>query len=209
MLAELTVRELLEKIAGSEPVPGGGSVAALSGALASALAGMVAGLTIGRKGYEEHEELMTHIRQLTGNRLRLFLEDVDRDSDAYQQVFEGFRLPKNTDEEKAIRTTAIQSATRHAALVPLQVARNACELMGIIADVIRLGNRNAITDGCVALMCARSAVLGALMNVRINLGSIKDTAFVEHVQAEADDLEREAIERERELLEIVNQDLRV
>ncbi len=209
MLAELTVRDFLEKIASNEPVPGGGSVAALNGAVASALAGMVAGLTIDKKGYELHQELMMHIRQLAANRLRLFVEDIDRDSEAYNRVFDCFRMPKSTDEEKTARSAAIQEATKHAALVPMQVARNAYELMSVIGDVIRLGNHNAVTDGCVALMAARSAALGALLNVRINLTSIKDKAFVQELQAEADQLEHDVCKKEKELLDVVLQDLKV
>lgn len=152
MLAELTVKEFLDKVAGSDPVPGGGSIAALNGAVASALTAMVAGLTVGKKGYEEHEELMKHISRLSIGQQELFVEYIDRDSEAYDRVFGCFKLPKTTDEEKAARSAAIQEATRFAALIPMQVARNACELMEIIADVARLGNRNAITDACVAMM---------------------------------------------------------
>lgn len=106
-------------------------------------------------------------------------------------------MPKATDEEKAARSTAIQAATKFAALVPMQVARNAYELMTVIMDVARLGNRNAVTDACVAMMSARSAVLGALMNVRINLGSLKDKEFVSKLQSEADELEHLACAKER------------
>ena len=141
MLAELTVKEFLDKVAGSDPVPGGGSIAALNGAVASALTAMVAGLTVGKKGYEEHEELMKHISRLSIGQQELFVEYIDRDSEAYDRVFGCFKLPKTTDEEKAARSAAIQEATRFAALIPMQVARNACELMEIIADVARLGNR--------------------------------------------------------------------
>ena len=207
MLAELTVKEFLDKVAGSDPVPGGGSVAALNGAVASALTAMAAGLTIGKKGYEEHEELMKHISRLSIRQQELFVEYIDRDSEAYDHVFGCFKLPKSTDEEKAARSAAIQEATRFAALVPMQVARNACELMEIIADVARLGNQNAITDACVAMMAARSAVLGALLNVRINLGSLKDKTFVDELKREADHLEQLACMREKELLEVVNQEL--
>lgn len=207
MLAELTVKEFLDKVAGSDPVPGGGSVAALNGAVASALTAMVAELTIGKKGYEEHEELMKHISRLSIRQQELFVEYIDRDSEAYDHVFGCFKLPKSTDEEKAARSAAIQEATRFAALVPMQVARNACELMEIIADVARLGNQNAITDACVAMMAARSAVLGALLNVRINLGSLKDKTFVDELKREADHLEQLACMREKELLEVVNQEL--
>lgn len=209
MLVDLKVTDFLNKVAGSDPVPGGGSVAALNGAIASALTAMVAGLTIGKKGYEDTAEIMKHIQTLALTQKTGFVVDIDRDSEAYNKVFDCFKLPKNTDEEKNIRSAAIQEATKFAALVPMQVARNAYELMGIIADVAKLGNRNAVTDACVAMMSARSAVLGALMNVRINLGSLKDRTFVEQLQSEADELERKACTKEKELLDAINQDLRI
>ena len=194
MLVDLTVKEFLNKVAGSDPVPGGGSIAALNGAIASALAAMVANLTIGKKGYELHEELMRHISGVALQQKGAFVEDIDREA---------------TDEEKAARSTAIQEATKFAALVPMQVARNAYELMTVIMDVARLGNRNAVTDACVAMMSARSAVLGALMNVRINLGSLKDKEFVSKLQSEADELEHLACAKEKELLDEINQELKV
>ena len=209
MLVDLTVKEFLNKVAGSDPVPGGGSIAALNGAIASALAAMVANLTIGKKGYELHEELMRHISGVALQQKGAFVEDIDRDSEAYDKVFACFKMPKGTDEEKALRSAAIQEATKHAALVPMQVARNAYELMTVIMDVARLGNRNAVTDACVALMSARTAVLGALLNVRINLGSIKDKDFADDLQREADILERQTLEREKEVLDAINQELRV
>ena len=209
MLVDLTVKEFLNKVAGSDPVPGGGSIAALNGAIASALAAMVANLTIGKKGYELHEELMRHISGVALQQKGAFVEDIDRDSEAYDKVFACFKMPKATDEEKAARSTAIQAATKFAALVPMQVARNAYELMTVIMDVARLGNRNAVTDACVAMMSARSAVLGALMNVRINLGSLKDKEFVSKLQSEADELEHLACAKEKELLDEINQELKV
>lgn len=209
MLVDLTLKEFLNKVAGSDPVPGGGSIAALNGAVASALAAMVANLTIGKKNYEAHEELMKHIAEVASAQKEVFVEDIDRDSEAYDRVFACFKMPKATDEEKAARSAAIQEATKHAALVPMQVARNAYGLMSIIADVARLGNRNAVTDACVAMMSARSAVLGALLNVRINLGSLKDKEFVAKLQSEADELERLACDKEKELLDEINQELKV
>lgn len=209
MLVELTVTDFLNKVAGSDPVPGGGSVAALNGALSAALAAMVAHLTIGKKGYEAHEELMQRIAETASKQQEEFTADIDRDSQAYDAVFACFKMPKATDEEKAARSAAIQEATKHAALVPMQVARNACALMPLIAEVARLGNRNAVTDACVAMMAARSAVLGAVLNVRINLGSLKDKEFAAQMQAEADELERRACEQEQKLLGEINQTLRV
>ena len=152
---------------------------------------------------------MRHISGVALQQKGAFVEDIDRDSEAYDKVFACFKMPKATDEEKAARSTAIQAATKFAALVPMQVARNAYELMTVIMDVARLGNRNAVTDACVAMMSARSAVLGALMNVRINLGSLKDKEFVSKLQSEADELERLACAKEKELLDEINQELKV
>ena len=101
MLVDLTVKEFLNKVAGSDPVPGGGSIAALNGAIASALAAMVANLTVGKKGYEAHEELMQHIAGVALQEKDTFIEDIDRDSEAYDSVFACFKMPKATDEEKA------------------------------------------------------------------------------------------------------------
>lgn len=209
MLVDLTVKEFLNKVAGSDPVPGGGSVAALNGAIASALTAMVANLTLGKKDYELHEELMRHISEVALQQKEWFVLDVDRDSEAYNDVFACFKMPKATEEEKAVRSAGIQEATKHAALVPMQVARNAYKLMTIIMDVARLGNRNAVTDACVAMMSARAAVLGALLNVRINLGSLKDKEFVAQLQQEADELGQLACAKEKELLEAINQEMKV
>ena len=209
MLADLTVKDFLDKVACSDPVPGGGSIAALNGALASALSTMVARLTVGKKGYEASEEVMQHAQTLTTRFQKEFIALIDKDSEAYDEVFACFKLPKATDEEKAARSAAIQEATKFAALVPMQVARNAYELMTVIMDVARLGNRNAVTDACVAMMSARSAVLGALMNVRINLGSLKDKEFAAKLQAEAAELEHLACAKEKELLDEINEELKV
>lgn len=208
MLADLTVKDFLNKVAGNDPVPGGGSIAALNGAIASALAAMVANLTVGKKGYEELEESMRRVSDLAIDAKERFVLDIDRDSEAYDGVFACFKMPKATDEEKAARSAAIQEATKHAALVPMQVARNAYELMTLIGEVARKGNRNAVTDACVAMMSTRTAVLGALMNVRINLGSIKDKTFAEQLHLEANELERLACAKEQELLDEINKELK-
>lgn len=209
MLTELTVKDFLNKVAGSDPVPGGGSIAALNGAIASALAAMVANLTIGKKNYADCEGLMKQIAERAAGLKEEFVADVDRDSEAYDRVFACFKMPKATDEEKAARSAAIQEATKFAAQVPMEVARRAYGLMDTIAQVARKGNQNAVTDACVAMMAARSAVLAALMNVRINLGSLKDKEFALAMQAEADGLEQQVLAKEKELLDEINRTLRV
>lgn len=203
MLAKLSVKDFLAKTAGSDPVPGGGSIAALNAALASALTEMVANLTIGKKKYEDKEELMRRIASSAGNYMASFVRDINADAEAYNKVFEAFKLPKDTDEEKAERTKEIQAATKLAAEIPMEVARKALDMMDIIVMVAENGNQNAITDACVSMMTARTAVLAALLNVKINLASIKDIEYVALMTQEANYMEQEAIARERELLDKV------
>ena len=196
MLTELTVKGLLAETAGDAPVPGGGSISALNGAIAAALAEMVANLTIGKKKYADVQDEMVEIAKSAAALQKELVLDVDRDSEAYDGVSQAFKLPKETDEEKAIRSAAIQENTKKAALVPMEVARRASALLPAIEAVVARGNQNAVTDGCVAMMCARVAVVGALFNVRINLTSIKDEEFVARLREEADRLEADVLARE-------------
>lgn len=200
MLADKNLKEFLKETASNSPVPGGGSVAALSAGLAAALAAMVANLTIGKKGYEELEEEMTVIAKEAEKYKDLFIEYIDKDSDAFNQVMDAFKLPKETEEEKEIRKNKIQEALKNAALVPLEVARTALKIMDIIEKVVVKGNKNAVTDGAVAAMMARTATLSALYNVKINLGSIKDADFVEKTQKEVRQIEEDVVKLEKEIL---------
>lgn len=200
-LTDLTVKGLLDVTAGKDPVPGGGSISALSGSIAAALTEMVAGLTIGKKKYAEVEEQMKKLVERVQKIRQQLILDVDRDSEAYNVVFAAFQMPKETDEEKAARSAQIQEATKIAANVPMEVARRVYSLLSDIEEVVSNGNQNAVTDGCVAMMSARNAIIGALFNVRINLTSIKDEQFVADMTAEADRLEREVIEREAKVIE--------
>ncbi|MBB6275837.1 cyclodeaminase/cyclohydrolase family protein [Porphyromonas circumdentaria] len=201
MLTELTVKGLLAETAGEAPVPGGGSISALNGAIAAALTEMVANLTVGKKKYAEVEEEMKAIAAEVAPIQKELVLDVDRDSQAYDGVAQAFKLPKETDEEKAARSAAIQENTKKAALVPMEVARRTSTLLPRIEAVVARGNQNAVTDGCVAMMCARVAIVGALFNVRINLTSLKDEAFVAEMRAEADRLEADVMAREAKIIE--------
>lgn len=200
MLAEMSVKAFLDETASSAPVPGGGSVAALSAGVAAALTEMVANLTIGKKNYEDVEEEMKSIAAYGAKFRAKFVEDIDRDSDAFNEVMAAFKLPKATDEEMEARKAAIQEATKKAALVPLEVARDAFSMMESIAAVVEKGNKNAVTDGAVAAMMTRTAVLSALYNVKINLGSIKDQGFVTEVSKEVEALESKVGSIEQEIL---------
>lgn len=207
MLTNLTVKEFLDKVAGSDPVPGGGSISAMNGAIAVSLAQMVANLTIGRKKYVEVEEAMKELAEKFEPIRHQLAADIDRDSDAYDRVFSAFKLPKETDEEKTVRSAAIQKETKYAAQVPMEVARATHAVLPLIDVVARHGNQNAVTDACVAMMCARTAILGALFNVRINLGSIKDEAFVQAMNEEANKIEKETIQEEQKLLTYAKNEL--
>lgn len=200
-LTDLTVKGLLDVTAGKDPVPGGGSISALSGSIAAALTEMVAGLTIGKKKYAEVEEQMKQLVERVQQIRQQLILDIDRDSEAYNVVFAAFQMPKDTDEQKAARSAQIQEATKIAANVPMEVAHRVYSLLSDIEEVVSNGNQNAVTDGCVAMMSARNAIIGALFNVRINLTSIKDEQYVADMTAEADRLEREVIEREAKVIE--------
>jgi formiminotetrahydrofolate cyclodeaminase len=205
MLVDLTVKELLDKTASNEPVPGGGSISALNAAIAASLAEMVAGLTVGRKKYEDKEEAMERIIVSMSTLRDGFMHDIDADSDAYNCVFSAFKMPKDTEEQKEARAAKIEASTKIASEIPMRVARKACQMMDSIAEVATDGNQNAVTDACVAMMAARTATLGAILNVKINLGSLKDREFADNMRAECDKLEAAAIEKEKTLLDKIKE----
>ena len=202
-LQDLTIKEFLEKTYGKDPVPGGGSVSALCGALAASLAEMVTALTIGRKKYVEVEEEMLRYAPQMEEARKKFLDFIDEDADAYQLVFNAFKLPKETEEEQKVRHDRIQEATLYAAMVPLRVAETAVGIMGAIFEIGSKGNRNAVTDACVAMMCARTATLGALLNVRINLSGLDDKEKVRELENRCMALQDEAQVKEASLLDTV------
>lgn len=204
MLADKSVKDFLAQTAGNDPVPGGGSISALCAATGSALARMVASLTLGREKYKQNEERVEEIANKLESYRTNFLQFIDKDADAYHQVYQSFQLPRETDEQKKARSEQIQQTTIYAAEVPLQIAQEAYDMMDLIEDIATLGNQNAITDAGVAIMATRTAVLGAILNVRINLGSIKDEAVVKRMSAQIEELEKSAKEREAELLKYVN-----
>ncbi len=200
MLKELGLQDFLAKLQSNDPVPGGGSVAALSSALASSLAAMVANLTVGKKNYEAVSDKMAKIAEEMSANNQQFVDFIDKDATSFDSVMQAFKLPKETDEEKAHRTAKIQEGMKYAASVPLEVAEKTCELFDAIEILVKEGNQNAQTDGLVAAMMARTAVLSALYNVKINLGSIKDEAFVSAMREKVQHLEETAIERESVIL---------
>ena len=203
MLKDLKIAEFLEILSSAEPVPGGGSAAAFNAALAASLTEMVANLTIGRKEFQSVEEEMKKIGKTAADMRKKLQNDIDNDAKAYQEVLAAFKLPKNTDGEKEHRSQVIQEAFKNAARVPMEVAGDALKIMDLAHRVVTRGNKNAVTDGAVAALAARTAALAALYNVKINLGSIKDPAFVEEFTTEVENLESRVLQKEKEILEHV------
>ena len=187
MLEKLPINDFLEKTAAGTAVPGGGSVAALSAAAAAGLVEMVANLTIGKKGFEAVGEAMREIAGKASTFREKLMQDMDRDANAYTRVLDAFRLPKATEKEREVRQAAVQEAFKEAATVPLGVARDAQAVLELAGVVIAKGKPNAVTDGLVGAMLARTAGLSALYNVRINLGSIRDEDFVQDLRKEMED----------------------
>jgi formiminotetrahydrofolate cyclodeaminase len=196
----LKITEYLAKAAAGTAVPGGGSVAALNASLAAGLTEMVANLTIGKKGYEAVEEEMRDIARQTIALREKLTAAIDRDAEAYSEVMAAFKLPRATDPEKELRKLEIQQAFKHAALVPLEVANHAVQVLDLAGRAVDSGNKNAVTDGVVAAMNARTAALAALYNVKINLGSIEDDEFVKKLTREINDLEQQAKAGEQKIL---------
>jgi formiminotetrahydrofolate cyclodeaminase len=199
-LRKLTVEGFINETASSSPAPGGGSIAALNAASSAALITMVANLTLGKEKYAAVEGDMKEVAAKAGALKDDFLALIDEDSNAFNKIMAAFKLPKDTDEAKKARSAAIQDATKGAALVPFKVGQKANELFALAEEVITKGNQNAITDGAVAAMNARAAVRGAFLNVKINLGSIKDGLFVEDLQKKMAEIENEVDAREKALL---------
>jgi formiminotetrahydrofolate cyclodeaminase len=187
---DTTVTDFLEALRSPQPTPGGGSAAALAGAMGASLLAMVAGLPKSKAVNAEDIARLAAAGLRCGELAGELKALVDRDSEAYQEVMAAYRLAKSTDAEKAARTAAIQLAMRAATAAPLAVMR-ACAAaaeQGVV--VSEMGNPSASSDAAVGFELLGAALRGAKLNVEINLGSIKDAEYVKKVQAEIEELER-------------------
>ena len=204
-LVDLTCTGFCEETASESPAPGGGSVSAYMGALAASLGTMVANLTGGKAAYddewEKFSDVAVHGQQLKNDLLHL----VDEDTNAFNKIMNAFGLPKKTDEEKAARSAAIQEATKFATEVPFQTMQKSFEAFEVCRAMVEWGNPASVTDGGVGALAARSAVMGAHLNVKINASSLKDEAFKNDILSKAAAIEAAAIKEEAEILAIVNE----
>ena len=178
MPTKKTVSAFLDELASSSPAPGGGSVAALSGALGAALTTMVCNLTIGKKKYVEVEGDMKKIRAEAEKLRARFTELIDEDTQAFNKVMEAYALPKESDAQKTLRSAAVAAATKEATLVPLEVMKHCIDAMALAQQVASSGNSNSASDAGVSALMLHAACEGAALNVKINLNGLSDSDFV-------------------------------
>ena len=201
-LVEQRVIDFVAATASKEPTPGGGAIAALTGATGAALAEMVANLTFGKKGYEEVQSDMEMLQTKAEAIRNRMLELSQADADVFNIFMNALGLPKNTDEEKIARTAAIQQAYKDAAMVPFKIGELAYQIFDLAELASRKGNQNLITDGIIAAINARAAVKAAFLNVRINLSGIKDEAFVANVSAKMNSIEQDLDTKEAAIISL-------
>lgn len=191
-LVDMTLRAFADETASESPAPGGGSISAYVGALGASLGAMVANLSSHKRGWDDRWEEFSEWAEKGVYYQQQLMTLVDEDTRAFNKIMESFGLPKGSDEEKAIRSKAIEDASKYAMEIPYRTAELALESMQVMQRMVEIGNPNSITDAGVGILCARAAVLGAVMNVRINAGGIKDKSFTDPLLAKATQLEQQA-----------------
>ena len=194
-LVYMTVRGFANELSTDSPAPGGGSVAALCGALSASLSSMVANLTVGKKKYEDVRDEMKDVALKAQTLKDEFLALIDKDTDAFNAVMSAMRMKKKTEEEKAARESAIQEATKQATLVPLEVLRKTKDVLELAEVVAERGNQSSVSDAGVSAIMAESAAESAFYNVRINLPGITDEGFNNKVLKEAEEILKEVREK--------------
>lgn len=203
-LIDLTVQKFVEEVASDKPAPGGGSVSALGGTLATALAVLVGKATFGKEKFNDVQDEMEVVISKGTKFFESLMKLVDEDTEAFNQVLSAYRMPR--DEAEA-RSYAIQTALKRAAEVPLKVAKTSFRALDLILTAAEKGNKNAITDVGVAALFAESAVRGALLNVKINLLSIKDEEIKDHFRQEMKEIIENVASKKETVLRIVEAEL--
>jgi len=202
-LIDMTCKAFAHETASESPAPGGGSISAYMGALGAALGAMVANLSAHKAGWDERWEEFSDWADRGQILLSELLHLVDEDTAAFNRIMDVFAMPKSTDEEKAARSEALQAATLYATQVPLRTMKAAVQVFDLVQAMAAEGNPNSVSDAGVGALAARSAVLGACLNVKINAAGLKDRAAADALVAEAEALAAEADRREREVLAVV------
>jgi glutamate formiminotransferase / formiminotetrahydrofolate cyclodeaminase len=202
-LLQMNLRGFADETASESMAPGGGSISAYVGALGASLATMVANLSSHKPGWDEQWEVFSK-HAAEGQLIKdTLLKMVDEDTHAFNAIIAAFRLPKGTTAEKAIRKEAVQAATRYAIEVPFQVMEWSLRAFELALAMVKVGNPNSISDAGVGGLCARAAIYGAYMNVKINAGSLEDKKYVAKVIKDGKKIVDKADKLEKEVLRLV------
>jgi len=203
-LVDMTVTGFADETASESPAPGGGSISAYMGALGASLATMVANLSSHKRGWDERwEEFSNWAERGKAYQVEL-LKMVDEDTNAFNRIMDAFSLPKKNEEEKAVRHQAIQEATKFATEVPFKTMKLCYESMEVIKAMAEIGNPNSVTDAGVGALAARSGVIGAFLNVKINAAGLDNKAYATNIIAQAEEIVEMAKKQETVILDIVN-----
>ncbi len=203
-LVNMTLTDFANETASESPAPGGGSIAAYCGAMGISLGTMVANLSAHKRGWDDRWEEFSSWAEKGMTYQNTLLDLVDEDTNAFNKIMDAFRLPKDTESDKAKRQEAIQAATKYAILTPFKVIETAFASMEVMKAMAEFGNPNSVTDAVVGALCARTAVIGAFLNVKINCGDCEDKAFVGDVLKRGQQLVDDACALEDEIMEITN-----
>ena len=203
-LVDLTLINFADVTASESVAPGGGSIAAYVGALGVSLGTMVANLSSHKAGWDEKWEYYSNWAVKGESYKNKLLHLVDEDTKAFNKIIEGFRMPKGSDEEKAIRRSAIEEATKYATEIPFQVMETAHNSMEVMEAMVKEGLPSSLSDAGVGVLCARSAVIGAYFNVRINAKDIKDRKFADSILAKAEKIYTSAVRKEKEVIAFID-----
>ena len=203
-LVNMTLTDFANETASESPAPGGGSIAAYCGAMGVSLGTMVANLSAHKRGWDERWEEFSTWAEKGMEYQNILLDLVDEDTHAFNKIMIAFQLPKDTQAEKEKRKTAIQEATKYAILTPFKVMETAFASMEVMKAMADIGNPNSVTDAAVGALCARTAVMGAFLNVKINCGDCEDKAFVNDILKKGQQLVDDACKMEAEILKITN-----
>jgi len=211
MLDKKTVSQFIDELGSNSPVPGGGSVSALGAALASALGSMVLNLTVGKKVYNEYgDEEKTVVKnnlELCLKNQEKFLELMNKDKEAFLFLMSTFKLPKESSEDKKIRNEKIQEGYQGALEVPLIVAEESYKIYEHIDIAAKLGNKNVISDAGVSVLMLQASIESAILNVKINLSSVKDETYKEKIEMRCEELIKQGRIKRDKILYIVNENL--
>jgi len=203
-LADMPLEAFVWETSSESPAPGGGSISAAMGAMGAALGTMVANLSSHKRGWDDRWEEFAGWAEKGAQMQKRLLELVDEDTEAFNAIMKAFEMPKGSDEEKAARSSAVEEATKKAAMVPLTVMKEAFKTFDLLGEMVKKGNPSSITDAAVGVLATRACIRGAYLNVRVNVKGLKDRAFAEKLVAEGREIEDRAAATEQEIIALAS-----